>query len=84
MGEQEKTQSVYSLLKQLEDSLTKETAELKEKVEEYKKRAQESREQHLPKQYQDQCDEVATAFDGLLGGMLADLELVKQAKANLQ
>jgi len=84
MTEQEKFESVSELLRQLEDSLNREVAELKEKVEEYKKRAEQSREQHLAKQYQDQCDEIATAFEARLGTMSADLELVRQAKAILQ
>jgi len=84
MTEQEKIESVSELLKQLEDSLNREVTELNEEVEEYKKRAEQSREQYSAKQYQDQCDEIATAFEAHLAAISADLELVRQAKAKLQ
>jgi predicted nuclease of restriction endonuclease-like RecB superfamily len=70
MTEQKKFGTSYEeLIQYFEDSLSKRIAEIKRRVDEYK---------------QNQCDEVAAAFEALLGGMLADLELVKQAKANLR
>lgn len=84
MTEQKKSEFVSKFLKQLEDSLSRDIVELKEKVEEYKKRAEQSREQHLPKQYQDQCDEIATVFEAHLGTLSVNLKLVRQTKANLR
>jgi hypothetical protein len=84
MTEQEKSESVSELLKQIEDSLRGEIAEQEEKVEEYKKLAEQSREQHLHKKYQDQCDEIATVFEACLGTLSNILKSVRQTKANLR
>ncbi len=80
MTEQEK----FEFLKQIEDSLSKAIAEQEEKVEEYKKRAEQSREQHLHKEYQDQCDEIATVSEAYRGTLFNILKLVRQTKANLR
>ncbi len=84
MTEQEKSESTSEFLKQIEDLLSRDIAEQKEKVKEYKKRAEQSREHHLPKQYQDQCDEIATVFEAHLGTLSVNLKLVRQTKANLR
>ena len=64
-----------------EVSLRKDITELEWKVKEYRKRAEYSKAQGFAKQYQDQCDAVVNAFEGLLAELLAIEGLVKQGKA---
>lgn len=80
MTEQEKSE----FLKQIEDSLSGEIAKQKEKVEEYKKLAEQSREQPLLKKYQEQCDKIATVSEAYWGALSNILKSVRQTKANLR
>ena len=79
MTEQEKSE----FLKQREDALSKYIATKEKEIEEYKKNAEQSRELHLPKQYQDQCDKTIKSFEAFLSSLKNDLKILRQAIANL-
>ncbi len=76
MAEQEQFSSISEVLQQLEDSLSKGMTKSTEIFERCKKSTQYQSDQ----EFRAICD----GIQGLLADMSNDLELVKQAKANLK
>jgi hypothetical protein len=76
MTEQEKSESVSKLLKQLEDSLSKDMAKYKEMFEQCKK----STQYQLDQDFRGSCDSI----EGLLADMERNLKILRQRKETLR